>query len=94
MTASIKLYTDSSAQLPRHVTAALDLEVVPIGISIDGASHDESDLDVDLFYTCLAAGSRATTSQPSPDRFAAAYEAAAASCSSYARWFYPGLLGV
>ena len=78
MTGPIRLCTDSSALLPSAVIAALGIDVVPIGISLDGVAYDESDLDVDLFYARISAGSHATTSQPSPGRFADAYAAAAA----------------
>ncbi len=78
MTGAIGLCTDSSAQLPASVVAAHELEVVPIGITVDGTPWDEGDLDVELFYARLSAGSRATTSQPSPGRFAETYAALAA----------------
>ena len=78
MTGAIRLCTDSSAQLPAAVVAALDLDVVSVGISLDGVPYDENDLDVDLFYARLCAGSQVTTSQPSPGGFADAYAAAAA----------------
>lgn len=77
MTAT-RLCTDSSALLPAWLAASLPLEVVPVGVVLDGELHDEPDLDVDAFYARLAVGGRATTSQPSPGRFAAAYAAAAA----------------
>lgn len=74
----VALCTDSSAQLPPHLVTGVGLDVVPMGIVLDDRDHDESDLDVDAFYEALARGSRATTSHPSPGRFAEAYEAALA----------------
>ena len=71
--------TDSSAQLPADIAAALAVLVVPIEIVVDGELHDEDKLDADAFYDRLAQGARATTSQPSPGRFAEAYSAAASS---------------
>lgn len=73
MNAPIQLCTDSSAQLPPHVAAALGVDVVPVGIALDGELWDETELDIDLFYDRLRRGARATTSQPSPGRFAEAY---------------------
>lgn len=78
MTGPIGLCTDSSAQLPASVVAELELEVVPIGITVDGVPYEESDLDVERFCARLSEGIRATTSQPSPGRFAAAYATVAA----------------
>jgi DegV family protein with EDD domain len=73
----IRLCTDSSAQLPPQLAAALEVDVVPVGITLDGEPYDETELDADLFYTHLRRGARATTSQPSPGRFAEAYVRAA-----------------
>lgn len=78
MTGTVELCTDSSAQLPAALVAGLDLQVVPVGIALDGEPYDELELDADLFYVRLASGARATTSQPSPRQFADAYAAAAA----------------
>lgn len=73
MSARIRLCTDSSAQLPPQVAAALGVEVVPVGVALDGEVWDETELDVDLFYDRLRRSGRATTSQPSPGRFAETY---------------------
>jgi fatty acid kinase fatty acid binding subunit len=78
VTGAIRLCTDSSAQLPPPLVTALDLDIVPVSVSVDDVAYDEGDLDVELFYSRLAEGSRAATSQPSPGRFADAYAAAAA----------------
>jgi DegV family protein with EDD domain len=79
MSGPIRLCADSSAQLPPHIAAALDVVVVPIGIALDGEPYDETELDTDRFYDRLRHGARATTSQPSPGRFAQAYARAAGS---------------
>lgn len=70
--------TDSSAQLPARLVARLRAEVVPLSIAVDDRLFDEPDVGADDFYRWLAAGRRITTSQPSPGRFATAYEHAAA----------------
>lgn len=75
----IRLCADSSARLPPHIAAALDVDVVPIGIALDGEPYDETELDTDRFDDRLPHGARATTSQPSPGRFAQAYARAAGS---------------
>ena len=72
----LALCTDSSAQLPAPLVAALGLDVVPMSIAVDDLVFDEPDLDVDEFYASIAGGRRAATSQPSPGRFAEAYAAA------------------
>jgi len=74
----LALCTDSSAQLPAPLVAALGLDVVPMSIAVDDLVFDEPDLDVDEFYASIAGGRRAATSQPSPGRFAEAYGAARA----------------
>jgi DegV family protein with EDD domain len=51
--------------------------VVPVSIALDGAPFDESLSSLDWFYERLRAGAVATTSQPSPADFEAAYERAA-----------------
>jgi len=69
--------TDSSALLTEHDVARLGIEVVPIGIVLDGELA-QGDLDPDGFYAWLAAGVTVATSQPSPAEFATVYAAAAA----------------
>ena len=77
MNRPIQLCTDSSAQLPARLAEALCVEVVPVGIALDGEPVDETEVDVDLFYDRLREGARASTSQPSPGRLAEAYALAA-----------------
>lgn len=51
--------------------AALDVSVVSVPVALDGRQFEGS---VDAFYDRMRAGAAATTSQPSPDAFLAAYE--------------------
>jgi fatty acid-binding protein DegV len=51
--------------------------VVPVPVALDGEPFDESMSSLDWFYERLRAGAVATTSQPSPADFGAAYERAA-----------------
>jgi DegV family protein with EDD domain len=55
--------------------AELGVEVVPVPVTIDGEPFDGAH---DTFYARMAAGAVATTSQPSPGAFLAAYERASA----------------
>jgi DegV family protein with EDD domain len=55
----------------------MGVEVVPIPVTLDGLPFDERMSSLDWFYERLRAGAVATTSQPSPGDFAAAYERAA-----------------
>ncbi len=69
--------TDSSALLSEQDVARLGIEVVPIGIALDGVRAAEV-LATDDFYARQLAGAKAATSQPSPGELAAVYAAAAA----------------
>lgn len=74
----IVLCTDSSSLLPPSVATELGVAVAPVGVSLDGRWFEDGvGLDVDEFYARLEQGAVATTSQPSPGRFAQLYEAAA-----------------
>ncbi len=73
----IALVTDSNAQLPPALVGRYGVEVVPLGVTVDGESFLEGvDLDADGFYARFAGGRRpeVATSQPSPGRFAAVFE--------------------
>ena len=77
----IGLVTDSNAQLPPELVDRYGIVVVPLTVTVDGVEHLEGvDLDADAFYARFAEGSpQVSTAQPSPGRFAATYEALAAS---------------
>ena len=72
--------TDSNAQLPPELAERYGVEVVPLTVTMDGTEYLEGvDLDADSFYTRFQGRRPAvSTAQPSPGRFAAAYEAVAA----------------
>ena len=76
----IGLVTDSNAQLPAGLAARYGVEVVPLSVTVDGVEYLEGvDLDAGEFYARFRHGRpTVSTSQPSPGRFADAYEAAAA----------------
>lgn len=73
----IGLVTDSNAQLPAGLVERFGVVVVPLGVTVDGQSYLEGvDLDADAFYACFAVGRQpqVSTSQPSPARFATAFD--------------------
>ena len=74
------MVTDSNAQLPPELAERYGVEIVPLTVTMDGTEYLEGvDLDVDDFYARFEAGRPiVSTAQPSPGRFAAAYEAVAA----------------
>ncbi len=77
MSSRIGLVTDSSSQITAELVARFDVAVVPLTVTIDGVDHLEGvDLDADGFYASFDAGRRpeVATSQPSPGRFADAYQ--------------------
>ncbi len=74
----IAICTDSSSLLALEDAERLGIEVVPIGIALDGEPFDDRSASVDDFYERLRSGAAATTSLPGPAAFAAAYERAAA----------------
>jgi DegV family protein with EDD domain len=78
----MKIVTDSGTDLllPPEQMAALDVEIVPLVVTLEGKSYREGvDLEPDAFYRLLAATEGLpTTSQPPPGDFAEAYRRLAA----------------
>lgn len=75
MSPSVAVVTDSTAYLPSHP----DVTVVPLEVIIGGTAYDDGDqLDAARMLAALKAWAPVTTSRPAPQRFADAYEAAAA----------------
>jgi DegV family protein with EDD domain len=75
----IGLVTDSNSQLPPELAERYGVRVVPLTVTVDGTDYLEGEtLDADGFYELFEYGAPAVkTSQPSPGRFAEAYEALA-----------------
>ena len=74
---TIGLVTDSNAQLPPELADRFAIEVVPLTVTVDGVEYLEGvDLDADDFYSRFEHGASpvVATSQPSPGRFADAYQ--------------------
>ena len=73
----IGLVTDSGSQITTDLVSRYQIEVVPLTVTVDGVDYLEGEtLDADGFYALFADGSvpEISTSQPSPGRFAEAYQ--------------------
>jgi DegV family protein with EDD domain len=72
----VAIVTDSTADLAPELVAERGITVVPLTVELGGRSYlDGVDVTAADFYGLLAAsGDTATTSQPSPGRFAEVYE--------------------
>jgi DegV family protein with EDD domain len=73
----VAIVTDSTADIPPALARARGVTVVPLTLMLDGQSLlDGVDITPEQFYRRLVnAKTHPTTSQPSPGRFAEAYEA-------------------
>ena len=73
----VAIVTDSTADLPPSLAGSREITIVPLTLNFDGHSLlDGVDITPSEFYRRLPnATSHPTTSQPSPGRFAEAYEA-------------------
>ena len=71
----VAVVTDSTADLAPDLVEERSITVVPLTVILDGRNYlDGVDITADEFYARLAAsGAAATTSQPSPGRFAEVY---------------------
>lgn len=73
---AIHIVTDSTAALPDGYAREHGVTVVPLKVSLDGEYfRDGIDISNDEFYRRLVAGSKAGSTQPSPEEFASAYRA-------------------
>jgi DegV family protein with EDD domain len=72
---SIAIVTDSTADLPPDIAASRGVTVVPLTVALEGKSYrDGVDITAADFYRRLQSASvPATTSQPTPASFEAAY---------------------
>ncbi|MEW6181930.1 MAG: DegV family protein [Bacillota bacterium] len=70
----VAIVTDSTADLPAALARDLRITVVPLKVIFGQKVYrDGVDIDSNTFYARLKAGETATTSQPSPGEFEAAY---------------------
>ena len=70
----IAIVTDSTAYLPTELLKKLAISVVPLQVQWNGKTYDEADPQATDVLQALRNGELATTSRPSPERFAALYE--------------------
>lgn len=72
----VAIVTDSTADLALDLVEERGITVVPLTVTLEGRSYlDGVDIQADEFYNRLtASGGTATTSQPSPARFAEVYQ--------------------
>jgi DegV family protein with EDD domain len=80
MNTGVAVVTDSTAGLPTGLAAASGIRVVPLRVVLGDHAAEEvvAAVTVAEVEAVLHAGGRVGTASPSPDRFAAAYVAAAA----------------
>ena len=73
---TIKIVTDSTADVPPELAAELGIISIPLYVQFGGKSYkDRIDITEDEFYTRLQADSvHPTTAQPSPQDFARVYD--------------------
>ena len=71
--------TDSNSQIPAELAERYGVEVVPLTVTVNGEEYLEGvNLDAGEFYARFKTGRpMVTTAQPSPGRFAEAYEVVA-----------------
>ncbi|TDE39474.1 DegV family protein [Actinomadura sp. 6K520] len=79
MGSEVAVVTDSTAYLPPGLAARHGLTVVPLQISVGGATRDEDDITTAEAAQALREWQPVTTSRPAPERFADVYRAAAGS---------------
>jgi len=70
----IAIVTDSTAYLPTELLKKLAISVVPLQVQWNGKTYDEADPLATDVLQALRNGELATTSRPSPERFAALYK--------------------
>ena len=75
---SIRIVTDSGADLEREEYQQCDVELIPLGLTIDGRIYraDEKFNKTDFFRLLEAAKVFPKTSQPAPAEFEQLFEAA------------------
>ncbi len=71
---NIRVVTDSASTLPRELAEELNIDIVPISMTLDDETMDDGTIPPNDLYRRMEGGAVARTSQPSPGRFAEAYE--------------------
>ncbi len=76
---SFSIFTDTSANLPTPQAKKHQIGVIPLSYIVDGESHvclDTETFRCQEYYEALKAGTKITTSQINPDRYAQSFEPA------------------
>ncbi|MFM8253830.1 MAG: DegV family protein [Actinomycetota bacterium] len=72
--AQVAIVTDSTSYIPADLVRKLGISVVPLNVQWNNAVYDEADPSAVEVLEALRRGELATTSRPSPERFASLYE--------------------
>lgn len=71
----VRVVTDSTADVPRHLVESLDIGVVPLSVSIGDHTFRDGDMTMDEFFRRMnASRDLPTTSQPSVGAFLEVFE--------------------
>lgn len=72
---AIKVVTDSTSYLPRHLRDELDISVVSLSVNFEHETYAEEEIDNDAFYRKMARSPEIpTSSQPTPQEFYDVFE--------------------
>lgn len=71
--AQVAVVTDSTAYIPADIVKKLGISVVPLNVQWNNSVYDEADPSAIEVLEALRRGELATTSRPSPERFASLY---------------------
>ncbi len=72
---AIKVVTDSTSYLPRHLREELDISVVSLSVNFEHETYAEEEIDNDAFYRKMARSPEIpTSSQPTPQEFYDVFE--------------------
>lgn len=77
--ARVAIVTDSTAYIPTEILKKLGISSVPLNVQWNGAVYEEADPSAVEVLAALRRGELATTSRPTPERFAALYQSLAQS---------------
>lgn len=78
MAGSVAIVTDTTSNLPRDLAAKYDIAVVPVQVVLNSQVYTEGvDISAEEVAAALRASQTLTTSRPTPDAFANAFQSAA-----------------
>ncbi len=71
---NVRIVTDSASTLPPELAEELNIEIVPVSLTLGNETMDDGTIPPDELYRRMEEGVIARTSQPAPGRFAEVYE--------------------